>query len=98
MHVSINHVTKFEYSAPITESVMELRMQPLSEGPQRCLKFEVGLRPVARVSSYRDHLGNGVHHFDIPGNHMQLVITAKSLVESLPREEPPAALGATAWE
>ncbi len=98
MHVSINHVTKFKYSAPITESVMELRMQPLSEGAQRCLKFEVSLRPPARVSSYRDHLGNGVHHFDIPGRHTQLVITAKSLVESLPRDEPPAALNISAWD
>ena len=77
---------------------MELRMQPLSEGPQRCLKFEVSLRPPARVSSYRDHLGNDVHHFDIPGRHTQLVITAKSLVESLPREETPAALDASAWD
>ncbi|HJQ31117.1 MAG TPA: transglutaminase family protein [Pyrinomonadaceae bacterium] len=98
MHLSISHVTKFRYSAPITESVMELRMQPLSEGPQRCLKFDVSLRPSARVSSYRDHLGNSVQHFDIPGRHTQLVITAKSLVESLPREETPEALGAEAWD
>ncbi|HJU54250.1 MAG TPA: transglutaminase family protein [Pyrinomonadaceae bacterium] len=98
MHLSIKHVTKFKYSAPITESVMELRMQPLSEGPQRCLKFEVNLRPPARVSSYRDHLGNSVHNFDIPGQHTQLVINAQSLVESLPREEPPASLDAAAWD
>ncbi len=98
MHLSISHVTKFRYSAPITESVMEVRMQPLSEGPQRCLKFDLSLRPQARVSSYRDHLGNAVHHFDIPGRHTQLVITAKSLVESLPRAEPPRALGAAAWD
>ena len=75
MHLSINHVTKFRYSAPITESIMELRMQPLSEGPQRCLKFDLGLKPSARVTSYRDHLGNAVHHFDIPGRHTQLVTT-----------------------
>ena len=98
MHLSINHVTKFKYSAPITESVMELRMQPLSEGPQRCLKFEASLRPQARVSFYRDHLGNNVHHFDIPGRHTQLVINAKSLVESLARDEPPAALAPSAWD
>lgn len=97
MHLSINHVTKFSYSAPITESIMELRMQPLTEGPQRCLKFDLGLKPPARVSSYRDHLGNAVHHFDIPGRHTQLVINAKSLIESLPREEPPEALGVEAW-
>lgn len=98
MLLSISHVTKFRYSAPITESVMELRMQPLSEGPQRCLKFDLGLRPQARVAHYRDHLGNAVHHFDIPGRHTQLVITAKSLIESLPRDEPPDALAPSAWE
>ena len=98
MHLSINHVTKFRYSAPITESIMELRMQPLSEGPQRCLKFDLNLKPPARVTSYRDHFGNAVHHFDIPGRHTQLVINSKSLIESLPRPEPPEALGPKAWD
>jgi transglutaminase-like putative cysteine protease len=98
MHLSINHVTKFRYSAPITESVMELRMQPLSDGPQRCLKFDLSLKPSARATSYHDHLGNTVHHFDIPGRHTQLVINAKSIVESLPRPEPPEALGTEAWD
>src|SRR5215207_7211372 len=97
MHLSINHVTKFRYNAPITESIMELRMQPLSEGPQRCLKFDLSLKPSARVTSYRDHLGNAVHHFDIPGRHTQLVINSKSIIESLPHPESPEALGAEAW-
>lgn len=73
-------------------------MQPLSEGPQRCLKFDLSLRPAARASSYRDHLGNAVQHFDIPGRHTQLVITAKSLVETSPRPEPPPSLGPEAWD
>ena len=98
MHLSINHVTKFRYSAPITESIMELRMQPLTEGPQRCLKFELSLKPTARVTAYRAHLGNAVHHFDIPGRHTQLVINARSLIETLPRAEPPEALAPGAWD
>ena len=98
MHLSINHVTKFRYGAPITESIMELRMRPLTEGPQRCLKFDVSLKPSARVTSYRDHLGNHVHYFDIPGRHTQLVINARSLVESLPRDEPPEALDPGDWD
>jgi transglutaminase-like putative cysteine protease len=98
MHLSINHVTKFRYSAPIAESIMELRMQPLTEGPQRCLKFDVNLKPSARATVYYDHLGNAVHYFDIPGRHTQLVINATSIIESLPREEMPEALGPEAWE
>ncbi len=98
MHLSINHVTKFRYSAPIAESIMELRMQPLTEGAQRCLKFEISLKPPARATAYRDHLGNAVHHFDIPGRHTQLVINTKSLIETLPREEPPETLAPEAWD
>ena len=98
MHLSINHVTRFRYSAPITESVMELRLQPLSEGAQRCLKFDLSLRPAARLSAYRDHLGNLVHYFDIPGRHLQLVITAQALVETSPGPALPEALDAAAWD
>jgi transglutaminase-like putative cysteine protease len=98
MHCLINHVTKFRYSAPITESVMELRMQPRSEGAQRCLKFDLSLRPSARIISYRDHLDNAVHHFDIPGQHTQLVIKAQALVEMQPALQLPDALAPSAWD
>ena len=97
MLCSIDHVTKFRYSAPITESVMEVRMRPRSDDRQRCLSFDLGLRPQARTSNYQDHLGNVVHHFDIPGQHTQLVITARALVETLPSEDPPASLNPSAW-
>ena len=96
MFYSIRHVTKFRYSAPISESVMEVRMQPRSETNQRCQSFALSLNPRARLASYRDHLGNLVHHFDIPGRHQQLTIKATAIVEIA----PPAlhgALGADAW-
>jgi transglutaminase-like putative cysteine protease len=98
MNFSIHHVTKFGYDAPITESVMELRMQPRSEGSQRLLKFDLSLRPSARLASYQDHLGNTVHHFDIPAQHRQLVITAKSLIEMQTLAPLPDALDASAWD
>jgi transglutaminase-like putative cysteine protease len=98
MHYSINHVTKFRYSAPITESVMQLWMQPRSEGIQHCLKFELALRPSARTSSFSDALGNVVHHFDIPGQHTQLVIKAQALVEMQPAPLLPDALAGSAWD
>lgn len=98
MNFSIHHVTKFSYSAPITESVMELHMQPRSEGIQRLLKFDLSLRPQARPASYQDHLGNTVYHFDIPARHTQLVITAKALVEMQPAAPLPDALDPSAWD
>ncbi len=48
---------------------------------RRCLSFQLSVSPRCRVFSYRDHLANHVHHFDIPGAHDQLVIVAESLVE-----------------
>ena len=39
MRYTVRHVTRFTYETPITESVMEARMQPRSDGLQRCLHF-----------------------------------------------------------
>jgi len=49
------------------------------------------------VFSYRDHLANQVHHFDIPGQHGQLVIVAESLVEMQPHAKVPASLPPESW-
>ncbi len=84
MYYSIRHVTKFRYSDPVSESLMEARMQPRSEGSQRCLSFQLMVQPKARVQFYRDYLGNTVHHFDVPGRHRQLSIVADALVDVQP--------------
>lgn len=97
MHFSIRHLTKFVYSSPVSESIMETRMHPRSDASQRCLSFKLSVTPRCRVFSYRDHLANHVHHFDIPGQHSQLVIVAESLVEVQAHRELPNALTAGAW-
>ena len=81
MFYSIRHFTKFRYSAAVSESIMELRMQPRSEGPQRCLTFELNVTPKTRVQWYRDYLGNVVHHFDVPSAHRHLTIIAEATVD-----------------
>jgi transglutaminase-like putative cysteine protease len=59
---------------------MEVRMKPITEGIQHCLKFKLATNPRARVLNYQDHLGNDVHHFDIASSHSQLTVIAESLV------------------
>jgi transglutaminase-like putative cysteine protease len=98
MFYAIRHVTQFRYSAPISESLSELRMQPRSEGLQRCRSFLLGTDPQARMFVYRDHLGNVVHHFDIPGAHRHLTITAEAVVELATPPPLPDTLAPTAWE
>ncbi len=97
MYFSIRHLTKFLYSNPVSESMMETRMHPRSDQNQRCLTFHLSVSPRCRVFSYRDHLANQIHHFDIPGPHGQLVIVAESLVEVQPAPQIPAFLAPDAW-
>jgi transglutaminase-like putative cysteine protease len=94
----VRHLTRFTYTSPVSESVMELRMQPLSDGRQRLLRFDVTTTPRARVFAYRDFLGNAVHYFDIPGRHTRLDISAEAAVDVTPPDNLPEALDITAWQ
>jgi transglutaminase-like putative cysteine protease len=97
MIYSVRHITKFSYRPAIRESVMEVRMHPRSEANQRCLTFELNVKPSATLMQYRDFLGNIVLHFDIAGGHTQLTLEAQSTVEVLPIHEPDIADAGT-WE
>jgi|SRR5579871_4513178 len=97
MFYSIRHLTKFRYSAPVSESMMELRMQPRSEGLQRCLNFQLRVTPKTRLHWYRDYLGNVLHHFDVPSAHRQLTIIAEAMVDVAPMSAVPASLDEDAW-
>jgi transglutaminase-like putative cysteine protease len=97
MYYSIRHLTKFLYKTAVSESIMETMMHPRSDQNQRCLTFHLSVSPRCRVFSYRDHLANQVHHFDIPGQHGQLVIVAESLVEMQPHAAVSESLPPTAW-
>lgn len=94
---SVRHLTRFRYGRPVSESIMETRMHPRSDSNQHCLTFSLSVSPRCRVFSYRDHLGNNVQHFDIPGDHTQLVIIAESVVEQQPLPDVPAFLAPDAW-
>ena len=96
-YYSIRHLTRFRYSEPISESIMETRMNPRSDANQHCLSFSLSVSPRCRVFSYRDHQGNNVQHFDIPGEHNQLVIVAESVVEQQELPMVPSFLSPDAW-
>jgi transglutaminase-like putative cysteine protease len=97
MQYQIRHLTRFTYHSPVSESVMELRMQPLTDRRQRNLRFDITTNPRARIFAYRDYLGNAVHYFDIPGHHLRLDLTAEAAVDVAPIEPLPDSLPADAW-
>src|SRR5579862_5682436 len=88
MPYSIRHRTQFRYEPEVRESIMEVRMQPRTDARQRCLTFSLEVSPQTNVMSYRDFLGNSVHHFDIPGRQREIRITAHAIVDV----QPPSAL------
>jgi hypothetical protein len=60
--------SRFSYTVPISESMMEVRMQPRSDGRQLSA-LRACAAAAAKVFAYQDSSGNVVHHFDIPGRH-----------------------------
>ena len=97
MIYSIRHMTRFDYSAPIHESVMEVRKRPKNEDNQRVQGFALITNPSAHIFEYVVFLGNRVCYFDIPRAHSRLIITAESYVEVLPPPTVPASLGDDGW-
>jgi transglutaminase-like putative cysteine protease len=98
MFYAVRHFTRYRYSRPVWQSVMEVRMHPRSEYAQRCFTFQLSVSPRARIFSYTDHLGNSIHHFDIPEPHNQLTIVADALMDVDPPMELPQSLGLEAWD
>jgi transglutaminase-like putative cysteine protease len=98
MHYSIRHITRFRYSRAVRESVMELRMQPRSEGPQALRSFQIATNPRAQLYAYTDHLGNAVYHFNVLREHMELRIETQSLIEMTPWREPVQTADPLEWD
>ncbi len=61
MRLEIIHETRYTYSSPVRESVMELWLQPLTLPLQRMIGFEIVTEPRAKMATYRDWLGNIVY-------------------------------------
>ncbi|QPC84142.1 transglutaminase family protein [Phototrophicus methaneseepsis] len=98
MYYAVSHLTIYKYSAPVTDSVMELRVQPRTDDIQRCVRFNLDVRPKATSSMHRDYLGNIIHNFDVPSAHERLALKAESVVEIGIVPEVPDSMDESAWE
>src|SRR5215218_3315844 len=98
MFYAIRHFTRYRYSRPIWQSMLEVRMHPRSENTQRCFTFRLSVNPRARIFTFMDYLGNQVHHFDLPSRHRELTVVADSLVNLDAPAPLPASLPFESWE
>lgn len=82
MLLRIHHETKLNYSAPVSETVLEIRMAPPSNEDQTALSYRLRLVPQAPLTSYRDGFGNRVDLFNVASAYRELVIQATSFVRT----------------
>ena len=97
MFYAIRHFTRYRYSRPVWQSIMEVRMHPRTDDTQRCFTFQLSVNPRARIFGFVDHLGNQVHHFDLPAHHRELTIVADALVNLDVPDPLPEALPFESW-
>ena len=85
MILEVQHETRLSYSAPVTEAVAEVRVEPASNADQSCRSFALTIYPATETFRYQDGLGNGAHHFNVLAPHQEVRILAASVVETHPR-------------
>ena len=91
MHLQVEHRFAFEYDTFISESFLELRVQPKTTPQQAVASFELAVGPPTSVHRYRDWNDNLTHHFTITKFHDRIAVAARSLVET---RLPGVAIGA----
>jgi transglutaminase-like putative cysteine protease len=84
MIIEIQHETCLAYSDPVTESLAEFRMEPISDQNQSCRSFHFSISPASEAFRYQDGFGNRVHHFNVLTSCQKLRVVAASVVETHP--------------
>jgi transglutaminase-like putative cysteine protease len=84
MNLSVEHRLAFEYDSYISESFLELRVQPKVGPHQTVHTFSLAVSPLTRVYRYGDWHENLVHHFNITRYHRRIEVVSRSLVTTHP--------------
>jgi transglutaminase-like putative cysteine protease len=85
MILEVQHETRLSYTEAVTESIAEVRMEPVSDADQSCRSFHLAISPTTNVFRYVDGFSNRVHHFNVMPSHGELRIMAAAVVETHPR-------------
>lgn len=86
----VEHESCYRYSDVVHSSYNEARITPMTTPGQLVLDSRVEIRPVAAAQRYVDYWGSIVHAFDLHQPHRELLITARSVVETSDQTAEPA--------
>lgn len=82
MRLRVYHRTEYHYSAPVSDSINDLRLHPLSTRWQTDVSSLITILPPSPLSHYEDLNFNRVHHFEIARPHQRLVIESRAEVST----------------
>ena len=84
MLLRVEHRFSFSYDGYISESFLELRLQPKPTPAQTVASFSLAVGPPTRVFRYRDWNDNLAHHFTVTKFHERIEVASRSLVDVHP--------------
>ena len=99
MRISVEHRTRFSYSAEVVESIMDARVGPRTDEHQRWIAFDLRVEPVASVRRYNDGFGNAAHLITVARPHRAIDVVMRGEIETMladpfrPPRARPTALG-----
>lgn len=85
MRLRVLHRTEYQYSAPVSDSINDLRLHPPSTRWQSNVSSFITVLPACPLTHYEDLNLNRVHHFEIPRPHQRLVIESRAEVVTRPK-------------
>jgi transglutaminase-like putative cysteine protease len=85
--IRVEHHNRYRYANVVHSSFNEARITPSTTPWQVVLESRVHVEPAANLQGYVDYWGTVVHSFELHQPHDELIIVARSVVETTPQPE-----------
>jgi len=82
MLLTVRHITRYRYDAPVRRTVQSLRLMPRDHVGQRVLDWQVSVNGKVAGDPFFDGYGNAVQTLVIDGAHDELVVEAAGSAET----------------
>src|SRR6476620_1494266 len=93
--ISIRHITRYNYTAPVLDSANQILLYPLAEPGQRVIMHELKISHNPAVETFTDFFGTKAGVFTILKPHTELVIQSTIEIQTEPVIQPTDSLPAS---
>ncbi len=77
----IRQVTAYRYDGPVVNNINQVRLRPVDDDTQLCVRYDLSVNPPARRYWHQDWWGNHVATFTVSAAHDALTITSEAEVD-----------------